>query len=190
MVYAVDSWRKQENGRSNEVREQDGQFMALALAEAAAALQEGEFPVGCVLAVGDRVLARGRRRNSAGPAANELDHAEVLTLRTLLQEAPGTDCREVTVYSTMEPCLMCYAALLLSGIRRFVWAYEDVMGGGTGLVLRQLPELYAGMRVELVPGVLRPQSLALFQEFFRGHDYWRDSPLARYTLAQPEGEAR
>lgn len=162
--------------------------MRLALDEAAAALQAGEFPVGCVLAADGRVLARGRRHNSAGANANEVDHAEILALRTLLHDHPGADCRGITVYSTMEPCLMCYAALLLSGIRRFVWAYEDLMGGGTGLVLPQLPELYAGMRVELVPGVLRRESLVLFQKFFRCHAYWQGSPLATYTLAQPVEE--
>lgn len=164
--------------------EQHEHFMRLALNEAAEALQAGEFPVGCVLAGGGRVLASAKRRNSAGPGANELDHAEVLALRALLQTNPGADCREITVYATMEPCLMCFATLLLSGIRRFVWAYEDVMGGGTALPLEQLPELYADMQVELVHGVLRGQSLVLFQEFFGRHAYWGDSLLARYTLAQ------
>ena len=140
--------------------------------------------MGCVLVRDGQVVASARRQNSAGAVANELDHAEVLALRALLQANPGTACGEITAYSTMEPCLMCFATLLLSGIRRFVWAYEDVMGGGTGLPLRQLPELYADMRVDLVPGVLRNEALALFQEFFRCHAYWADSPLARYTLAQ------
>lgn len=168
--------------------EQHEHFMRLALAEADAALQAGEFPVGCVLVRDGQVVASARRQNSAGPGANELDHAEVLALRAFLRANPGADCREITAYSTMEPCLMCFATLLLSGIRRFVWAYEDVMGGGTALPLKQLPELYAGMRVDLVPGVLRNEALALFQEFFRRYDYWQDSPLARYTLAQPAGD--
>ena len=166
----------------------DDQFMRSALDEAAAALREGEFPVGCVLVRNGQVAASARRQNSAGPGANELDHAEVLALRALLQANPGADCREITVYSTMEPCLMCFATLLLSGVRRFVWAYEDVMGGGTALPLKQLPELYADMRVELAAGVLRNEALALFQEFFRRYEYWQDSPLARYTLAQPTGD--
>lgn len=164
--------------------EQHKRFMRLALNEAAEALRAGEFPVGCVLATGDQVLASAGRLNSAGLNANELDHAEILALRALLRKAPDTDCRAITVYSTMEPCLMCYATLLLSGIRRFVWAYEDVMGGGTTLPLSQLPVLYAGMQVELMPGVMRKESLVLFQEFFRRHTYWGDSSLARYTLAQ------
>lgn len=159
-------------------------WMHLALAEAAAALEEGEFPVGCVIVRDGVAVARARRRNSGGAHANELDHAEILALRQLLRDFPAADCSRMTAYSTMEPCLMCYAALLLSGIRRIVWAYEDVMGGGTSLQLELLPELYSGMRVELVSHVLRHESLALFQNFFRRHEYWRDSPLARYTLAQ------
>jgi len=163
-------------------------FMRSALDEAAAALAAGDFPVGCVLVENGQVLARGRRTNSTGANANELDHAEVLTLREFLQAHPLYDLSGVTAYSTMEPCLMCFSTLLLSGIRRFVWGYEDIMGGGTGLPLGRLTPLYAGMQVENVPHVLRRESLVLFQEFFRRYSYWADSELARYTLAQqPEG---
>ena len=79
---------------------------------------------------------------------------------------------------------MCYATMLLSGIRRFVWAYEDVMGGGTSLDLQDLSPLYAEMNVELVPGVLRSKSLGLFGCFFENFSYWQDSQLADYTLEQ------
>jgi tRNA(adenine34) deaminase len=160
------------------------QFMRIALDEAAASLKAGDFPVGCVLVANGQVLAQGRRINSGGPDANELDHAEVLTLRSFLQENPLYDLSGVTAYSTMEPCLMCYTTLLLSGIRRFVWAYEDTMGGGTSLPLLQLSPLYAEMQVENIPHVLRRESLMLFQDFFRRYSYWEESELARYTLAQ------
>ena len=79
---------------------------------------------------------------------------------------------------------MCYTTLLVSGIRRFVWAYEDIMGGGTDLPLDSLNQLYATMRVESIPHVLRTESLTLFQDFFRRYSYWGDSDLARYTLEQ------
>lgn len=163
---------------------QHEQFMRLALEEAAAALAAGDFPVGCVLVENGRTLARGRRINSGGANANELEHAEVATLGKLLRDRPGANLEKVTAYSTMEPCLMCYATLLLSGVRTFVWAYEDVMGGGANLPLDRLNPLYAGMKVENVPNVLRTESLKLFQDFFRRHDYWADSELSRYTLEQ------
>jgi tRNA(adenine34) deaminase len=87
----------------------------------------------------------------------------------------------------MEPCLMCFGAILISGIHRIVYAYEDVMGGGTGCDLSRLPALYSGTPVEIVPHLMRDRSLALFKTFFSRPDnlYWKHSALADYTLAQP-----
>lgn len=160
------------------------QLMDLALDEARAALAAGEFPVGCVMVAGGQVVAKGRRQNSLEGCRNEIDHAEILTLRQLLAERPELDLTTVTVYSTLEPCLMCYSTMLLSGIRSFVWAYEDVMGGGANLPLYMLNTLYAQMKVTLVDRVRREESLHLFQQFFRSGSYWQDSLLARYTMAQ------
>jgi tRNA(adenine34) deaminase len=164
------------------------EFMEAALEEARLALGNGEFPVGCVMVAEGRIVARGRRQNSLEENRNEIDHAEVLTLRRLIAEQPGLDLGTVTVYSTLEPCLMCYATMLLSGIRSFVWAYEDVMGGGANLPLYMLNTFYAQMRVHLIDRVRRDESLQLFQQFFRTGDYWQDSLLARYTLAQTVAE--
>ncbi len=162
-------------------------FMKQALVEAETALDCGEFPVGCVLAVDGKIVARGHRQNSTEGALNEIDHAEVVTLRKLLRDLPGTDCGRIVSYSTMEPCLMCFSTMLLSGVRRFVYGYEDLMGGGTNLPLYQLNPLYAGMQsqLEVEAGVLRQECLVLFQRFFQNYSYWQDSLLARYTLAQP-----
>ncbi len=160
------------------------QLMDLALEEARAALAAGEFPVGCVMVLDGQVVAKGRRQNSLEGCRNEIDHAEILTLRQLLAERPELDLTTVTVYSTLEPCLMCYSTMLLSGIRSFVWAYEDVMGGGANLPLYMLNTLYAQMKVTLVDRVRREESLHLFQQFFRSGSYWQDSLLARYTMAQ------
>jgi tRNA(adenine34) deaminase len=164
--------------------QQDEQLMRTALAEARLALAEGEFPVGCVLAQDGQIMAQGRRCNSGSASRNEIDHAEIVTLRSLLTARPSLDCSRITVYSTLEPCLMCYSTLLLSGIRRFVWAYEDVMGGGTALPLEQLAPLYQNMQVKLAPDVLRRESLALFAQFFQTHSYWQDSLLNSHTCAE------
>ncbi len=160
------------------------QFMQLALGQAKKAFAAGEFPVGCVFVAHDEVVATGHRQNSAGVELNEVDHAEVVTLRQLLLSRPGFDCSEITLYSTMEPCLMCYTTMLLSGIRRFVWGYEDIMGGGTKLNLTGLAPLYAQMDVDLLPDVLRAECLQLFKDFFQQYSYWRGSMLERYTLKQ------
>jgi len=165
-------------------------YMKEALREAGEALLAGEFPVGCVMVHEEEIVSRGRRINSIPPDDNELDHAEITALRKLFVQHPQVECSKIVVYSTMEPCLMCYVTMLLNGIRTFVYAYEDVMGGGTSLALKELTPLYREMSVSITPHVLRSESLQLFRVFFANQEnsYWQDSPLARYTLDQLAGE--
>lgn len=160
--------------------------MEEALTEARTALVQGEFPVGCVITRNNQIVARGHRTNSRNHA-NELDHAEVTALRTLFTKNAAADDSPLTVYSTMEPCLMCFATLILNNVRTIVYAYEDAMGGGTSLDFTSLPPLYRDMQITIIPHVLRQESLALFKDFFTNPqtNYWPDSLLSQYTLNQP-----
>lgn len=161
-------------------------FMHIALDEAKKALAVGEFPVGCVLVYDNEVVAQGHRAHSGSKNRNELDHAEIAALHNLTQTHPDIDPADITCYCTMEPCLMCFAALLLSQVRTIVYGYEDAMGGGTKLPLSTLTPLYTNMKVDIIPAVLRAESLVLFKDFFsnKNTDYWQDSYLAEYTLSQ------
>ena len=171
------------------IQERDLRFhaeiMELALLQAKEALAAGEFPVGCVIVSQGDVVATGQRTNSR-TTTNELDHAEIVALRALYEKQPAFDPALVTVYSTMEPCLMCFSTLIVNGIRSFVYAYEDAMGGGTNLPLKHLAPLYRDLQLEIITGVLRSESLGLFKDFFgRGKNgYLADTYLARYTLSQ------
>ncbi len=161
-------------------------FMHIALDEAKKALAAGEFPVGCVLVYNNEVIARGHRAHSGPENRNELDHAEIVALHNLFETHPDINPGGITCYCTMEPCLMCFAALLLSQVCTIVYGYEDAMGGGTKLPLGTLTPLYKNMKVDILPAVLRAESLALFKEFFsnKNTDYWQDSYLAEYTLSK------
>ena len=161
------------------------EFMRRALIEADKALAAGEFPVGCVLVHGDQVVAVGARQATRAEQRNELDHAEMVALRRLSRLAPTMAPENLTLYSTMEPCLMCFAALMLTGIGTIVYAYEDVMGGGTACDFSHLPPLYHHRRPQIITGLLRQESLERFRTFFADpqNDYWRDSLLASYTLS-------
>ncbi len=163
-------------------------YMQIALRQAREALEQGEFPVGAIIVHGDTVVTSGQRLHTQGldAAVNEIDHAEVVALRKYLSQNTAVDMTELVVYSTMEPCLMCYSTMILNGIRNIVYAYEDVMGGGSNLPLKQLNPLYSAMEITVTPHVLREQSLTLFQQFFSNPDnmYWKDSLLANYTLKQ------
>lgn len=161
-------------------------FMRNALIEADKAAAAGEFPVGCVLVHRSQVVIAGARQSSRADQRNELDHAEIVALQRLNRLSPKIPPEDLTLYSTMEPCLMCLAALVLTGIGTIVYAYEDVMGGGTACDFNRLPPLYNHRRPRIITGILRQASLARFRAFFADpqNDYWRDSLLASYTLAQ------
>ncbi|MDY6952330.1 MAG: nucleoside deaminase [Thermodesulfobacteriota bacterium] len=159
-------------------------FMEKALEQAQRALATGEFPVGCVMAYEDRVLVTGSRHHSTTEQRNELDHAEIVALRRLVDMGGSIQRDRVAVYSTLEPCLMCYSALIVNGIRRIVYAYEDVLGGGTKVDLKSLTPFYQDMKLEILSGVQRQQSVDLFRSFFANphNDYLRGTILAKHAL--------
>lgn len=171
-------------------------YMALALVQAASALDQGEFPVGCVIVQEGRVAAQGARtgtrQSSEGAMISELDHAEIRALKQLELTGPPIVPEKCTLFCTMEPCLMCYGAILLSGIKTIVYAFEDPMGGGTGCDLAVLPPLYRNSRVRVVAGTCRQKSLDLFFEFFnkRTSTYWKGSFLDRYIRDQKQRQGK
>jgi tRNA(adenine34) deaminase len=161
-------------------------FMKKALSEAQAALDAGEFPVGCVMVHQNKILVSGARKGTTGDNPNEIDHAELIALRRLNRLDSKISLREVTVFSTLEPCLMCFGALMISGIGNLVFAYEDAMGGGTGCEIGRLAPLYQSNQMAVTPGILRAESLKLLKAFFSEPEnaYLRDTLLATYTLDQ------
>jgi tRNA(adenine34) deaminase len=161
-------------------------FMKKALAEAQAALDAGEFPVGCVMVHDNKTLVSGARKGTTGDYPNEVDHAEMVALQRLFRLDAKINLKEVTAFSTLEPCLMCFGALMISGIGKLVFAYEDAMGGGTGCDRANMPPLYQLNQMTIIPGILRNESLKLLKAFFSEtqNAYLRDSILATYTLGQ------
>lgn len=160
-------------------------FMKKALNLAEKALSKGEFPVGCVMVYQNKVLVTGSRIHSKGTIINETDHAEIIALRQLAHEK-NVEKSKVSVFCNLEPCLMCYGALIISGIGEIVYAYEDVMGGGTCCDLSILNPLYRNARILLTPNILRNESLKLFKTYFSNPEtnYLRDSLLETYTFSQ------
>jgi tRNA(adenine34) deaminase len=141
---------------------------------------------GCVLVYREEVLVTGARTGTTGDGRNELDHAEMVALRRLIDLDEPINHGDVTIFCTMEPCLMCYAALILAGIGKIVYAYEDVMGGGISCERSRLKPLYKTSPITVVAVSLKNESLTLFQAYFSNpiNNYWKNSLLAEYTLDQ------
>ncbi len=160
----------------------------VAIDQAQSAFGKGEFPVGCVIVENDRVIASGSRSGtgSCRVKPSEIDHAEIRALRNLEATEREFDPGATVLYCTMEPCLMCFAAIILSGIKTVVYAFEDPMGGGTRMAWDSAAPLYRDADVTVIADVLRSRSLDLFKKFFKRpeNQYWKNSLLEAYTLEQ------
>ena len=160
--------------------------MNLALEKADTAFLDGEFPVGCVVVQDKRVIADSSRKGTSEKSAkfSEIDHAEIICLKEIEKTGIIHDLSKAVLFCTMEPCLMCLGAIILAGIKKIVYAYEDPMGGAACCDLSRLPFLYKNSEIEIVSGVLRKKSLNLFYQFFKKKEnkYWKESLLETYTL--------
>lgn len=110
----------------------DRPYLQATLDEAQIALDAGDWPIGAVLVgPGGDVIARAR--NATRTAASRLQHAE---LQLLLANMPLVRAHEgrLTVYCSLEPCVMCLSALVIARIGRVVWACGDPFGGGVRLL--------------------------------------------------------
>jgi tRNA(adenine34) deaminase len=142
----------------------DGIFMRAALAHALAARERGEVPVGAVLVREDAVLAGAG--NSPIASRDPTAHAEIATLRAAGQALDSYRLTDTTLYVTLEPCVMCAAALVHARVRRVVFGAWDPRAGGAGSVVNVFALPTLNHRVDVFGGVLMEECAALLQEFF------------------------
>lgn len=142
----------------------DAEWMirALGLAEQAAAA--GEVPVGALLVRDGRAIGEGWNRPIAthDPTA----HAEVVALRAAATVLEDYRLNGTTLYVTLEPCIMCAAALVHARVQRVVFGAWDPKAGGAGSVLDVFRTPQLNHRVDVFGGVLADESAALLQRFF------------------------
>jgi tRNA(adenine34) deaminase len=139
-------------------------FMRMALELAREAWDAGEVPVGAVVVISDRVIGRGR--NSPIAMTDPTAHAEILALREAAVAAGNYRLEDATVYSTLEPCVMCAGALVAARVRRLVFGARDLRFGGVRSKFRVADSDLLNHRVEIVEGVLGAECAELMQSFF------------------------
>jgi tRNA(Arg) A34 adenosine deaminase TadA len=154
-----------------QAKSQDIDAMALALAEARAAAERGEVPVGAVVMKDGTVVASAGNRTleDRDPTA----HAEMLALRAAASVLGSERLTGCDLYVTLEPCPMCAGAISFSRIRRLYFGASDPKGGAVENGVRlyasptchHAPEVYGGMREGEAGEMLRV--------FFRGRRYDR-----------------
>ena len=145
--------------------ELDERFMKEALQAARRAGKRGAVPVGAVLVLDGRVIARGS--NATVARQDPTAHAEVVALRRGARRLGNHRLTGATLYVTLEPCLMCLGAMVQARIHRCVFGARDPKVGAAGLL--RLPRLHKGLnhRFELEGGVAAGPCAELLRSFFR-----------------------
>lgn len=139
-------------------------FMGIALAEAKAAAEAGEVPVGCVVVREGEVLAKAGNRTlrDRDPTA----HAEVLALRQAAQKLDSERLIGCDLYVTLEPCTMCASAISFARIRRLYFGAADPKGGAVESGVRFFGAPTCHHKPEVYGGIGEAEASAILKEFF------------------------
>jgi len=138
--------------------------MRTALAAARSAGEAGEVPVGAVLVLGDEVIATGANRPIAG--CDPTAHAEIEALRAGARATGSYRLTGSTLYVTLEPCLMCAAAMVHARVQRVVFGAWDARAGAAGSMLDAFALPGQVHRVDAFGGVLDAECGELLRSFF------------------------
>ena len=142
----------------------DQEAMQLALAEARAAAEHGDVPIGAVVVRDGAVIAA--RHNERELTGDPTAHAEVLALRDASSVVGHWRLLDCTLYVTLEPCLMCSGALVNSRIGRVVYGAVDPKAGAVESLYRVCADERLNHRPPVEGGVLAEECGRLLKEFF------------------------
>ena len=136
----------------------DSYYMKKALQEAEAAFEKGEVPIGAIIVVQDRIIARAH--NLTEQLRDVTAHAEMQAITSAANFLGGKYLHQCTLYVTLEPCQMCAGALYWSQIPKIVFGAYDPQRGFSAMGGQLHP------KTEIVGGILAEEASELLKKFF------------------------
>ena len=140
----------------------DEQYMKQALKEAQRAFDEDEVPVGAIVVMNDRIIAKGY--NQVEKLTDSTAHAEIITLTAAFNFLGSKYLPDATLYVTVQPCLMCSGALYWSKIGRIVYGAEDEKNGYKKVAGITSP---FHPKTIIAGGILKDECAQLMKDFFK-----------------------
>ncbi|MFH1112372.1 MAG: tRNA adenosine(34) deaminase TadA [Pseudomonadota bacterium] len=148
------------------IHESEIQYMILALERAREAAEHGETPVGAVIVHDGKILGTGY--NLVETLKDPTAHAEIVALRDAARTTGDWRLPNADVYVTLEPCIMCAAALLHARVKRVVYGAVDYRWGGMGGLFDLAHDPRINHEIEVVTGVMEDEAANLLRLFYRG----------------------
>ncbi len=144
---------------------QDEFFMLQAIKQAEIAFASAEVPVGCVITFENKIIAKAH--NQVEMLKDATAHAEMICLTQASSYLNDWRLQEATLYTTLEPCIMCAGAIILSRVKRVVYSAKDLRIGANGSFINVFEKDHPIHNVEIVGGVLEDISSNLLKKFFQ-----------------------
>ncbi|MEW6686869.1 MAG: tRNA adenosine(34) deaminase TadA [Candidatus Edwardsbacteria bacterium] len=140
-------------------------WMKEALKEAKKAFKKNEVPIGAVVVHQEKIVGRGHNKTESLPDATA--HAEMIALRQATRKLKRWRLSGCTLYTTVEPCVMCTGATVLSRLDRLVFAVSDLKGGACGSLYNIAQDTRLNHQIEIVSGILKEEASNLLKQFFK-----------------------
>lgn len=140
----------------------DEYYMMQAIKEAKKALEDGEVPIGAIVVMNEKVIARGH--NMVDKLNDPTAHAEMIALTSAFNLLGAKYIPEATLYITVEPCLMCAGAIYWSKIGKVIYGADDEKNGYKKTAGANWP---FHPKTELIRGVLKDDCAKLMKDFFK-----------------------
>lgn len=140
-------------------------YMRAAIIQAQKAAEIGEVPIGCVIVLEDKIIARGYNRRNTDK--NTLAHAELIAIKKAARKLGDWRLEGCTIYITLEPCPMCAGAIIQARIPYVVIGAMNPKAGCAGSILNLLQMRGFNHQADLVTGVLEPECRELMTGFFK-----------------------
>lgn len=133
-------------------------FMNIALKEALKAYRSNDVPIGCIIVKNDRIISKAynKKEKNNDPTA----HAEIIAIKRACKKLKNWRLLDCEIYSTMEPCEMCFNAIKQARIKKIVYGIENKQFGFS-LKTNDVSEL------EIISGILAEKSKKIVQDFFK-----------------------
>ncbi len=141
------------------------QYMQRALELAKLAAQKGEVPVGALIVYKDEIIAEGF--NSPIQKNDPTAHAEIIAIRQAAQTLKNYRLVDTTLYVTLEPCAMCFGAIIHARIKQLVFGAWDNKSGAVHSAMRVLEEPALNHRVSWLGGIMKDECSHMLKSFFR-----------------------
>ena len=143
----------------------DEKYMLEAIKEAKKAESKDEVPVGAIIVLNDKIIARAHNLKENSRVA--INHAEVLAINKANKKLSSWRLIDATMYVTLEPCLMCAGAIIQSRIKKVVYGAKDLKAGAIESIININDIKTINHHIEVTRGILEEQCSSIISNYFK-----------------------